>query len=122
MRAYNADSAGDGGLPAAHVALAGDVVKVYPAVLRRDVALCTDDLAVGEAVEGLEGGVNLFLSKLLRRLDAPAGEHLVCVVAVVMVMVVLMLVVVVMVVVVLMLVVMVMVVVVVAALVPCSCS
>lgn len=62
------------------------MVKVEPgAVGSRDDALCAQHNAIGLAVvQRGEGIADLFLGELLRRLDAPALENLVGVVAVVM--------------------------------------
>ena len=70
---------------AAQLALAGDVVEIYPALAVGGVhvALGAHGLAQTEAVELGESGDNLLLGEFAGGLRAPAGEHLVGVVAVV---------------------------------------
>jgi len=88
LRADDAQTARHSGRAGADVDLAGHMVKVQPgAVRRRNDALGAQHDAIGLAVVQCgEGIADLFLGELLRRLDAPALEDLVGVVAVMMVM------------------------------------
>ena len=65
----------------AYVRFPRNVVKMQPLAFPCNDTLCTEHGAVyGFVLNGLQSKLKLFLRELMRRFQAPAGEHFVCMV------------------------------------------